>query len=424
MLPQLHRREGEQGELYGELTKVSKTLKSAGYLFVGGDFNARVQQRQIEVETMIGDHTFNRARDTVSQQSCGVAENRQLFLTYADTTNQVLRNTHFPKQDKYLLTYKENKQHAGGEPYSRPTYETLDYITTPTRWKNAIQDITNDLECTIPSDHYPLICNVKLRLKARFTPPTKATEYAKCSDDQKDAYNGKLQQHASAISSHEDVQAWMKGAASHTIPTVQKTKHEFTLSGDTTRLIEQRKHQSQQNPQDRQSINDLTKEIRKAIRQDKRRHLLETVDKDLDIRDRWLGIRMLRKGYEPIPLAMKNAAGKHVPMPRRAEEAAEFLATKIWGRPTDNIVQDPQDTSSAGPIIDQEPKIQDSNITLEETLWAIRKLKRRKAAGPDGVPMEFFKEMQEPALLKLRDLLNEWWVAETVPSSDCKRAWC
>ena len=33
-------------------------------------------------------------------------------------------------------------------------------------------------------------------------------------------------------------------------------------------------------------------------------------------------------------------------------------------------------------------------ISMDELLTAIRRLKRQKAAGPDEVPIEFFKEMK------------------------------
>ena len=46
-------------------------------------------------------------------------------------------------------------------------------------------------------------------------------------------------------------------------------------------------------------------------------------------------------------------------------------------------------------------------ITMEETSRTIKKCKRKKAAGPDEVPMELFKEMDDDMLDVIREILNE-----------------
>ena len=56
------------------------------------------------------------------------------------------------------------------------------------------------------------------------------------------------------------------------------------------------------------------------------------VSKDLDERDRWLGLKMLRKGYQPIPNKLRDERGQTYSTRNKAEEAAEFLASRIWGQ--------------------------------------------------------------------------------------------
>ena len=67
-------------------------------------------------------------------------------------------NMQFMKQPQTLVTYKANKQKAGGPPYTRPDYETLDYIMTTKRWKNAFKNVESDVSSNINSDHYPFEC--------------------------------------------------------------------------------------------------------------------------------------------------------------------------------------------------------------------------------------------------------------------------
>ena len=52
---------------------------------------------------------------------------------------------------------------------------------------------------------------------------------------------------------------------------------------------------------------------------------------------------------------------------------------------------------------------------MEELIWAIRKLKRNKAAGPDGVPIDVYKEMNAEQLELVLKLLNQWWNGEEMP---------
>ena len=72
--------------------------------------------------------------------------------------------------------------------------------------------------------------------------------------------------------------------------------------------------------------------LRKQVRQDRRKRLLEMVSKDLDIRDRWMALRLLKKAYRPIPYTLKTEEGKRIRVGNKAEEAAIYLERKIWGR--------------------------------------------------------------------------------------------
>ena len=64
---------------------------------------------------------------------------------------------------------------------------------------------------------------------------------------------------------------------------------------------------------------------------DKRKHVASMIGPDLDIRDQYMGLRNLWRPYVAIPLEMKDAAGKHVPLKHRAQKETEFQSTFIWG---------------------------------------------------------------------------------------------
>ena len=47
--------------------------------------------------------------------------------------------------------------------------------------------------------------------------------------------------------------------------------------------------------------------------------------------------------------------------------------------------------------------------SIEEIKVYLKKAKRREAPGPDEIPLEFYKEMDDEGLQEFVNLLNEWW---------------
>ena len=56
-----------------------------------------------------------------------------------------------------------------------------------------------------------------------------------------------------------------------------------------------------------------------------------------------------------------------------------------------------------------------ADLTEEEFVDAVRRLKRGKATGPDGIPVEFFKNLNEEGLNVILDILNDCWKNEVLP---------
>ena len=122
-------------------------------------------------------------------------------------------------------------------------------------------------------------------------------------------------------------------------------------------------------------LKDIRKAVSKSIRKDKRQHQAKMVNKDLDIRDQYMGFKHLRRPYTSIPLSMKDAKGKHVPLHARPQAAADFLGSKVWGH-VENI-EDANGTPLATEnVVSEDLGMDGRNICMEALLWAIKKLKR------------------------------------------------
>ena len=88
----------------------------------------------------------------------------------------------------------------------------------------------------------------------------------------------------------------------------------------------------------------------------------------------------------------KDKYEKHIPHKLRAQFAAKYLSETQWGKTSE---PDPS-LENETPIIPQERQEYNINylyILIEEIKAAIRKVKRRKAQGPDEIPTERLKEL-------------------------------
>ena len=65
---------------------------------------------------------------------------------------------------------------------------------------------------------------------------------------------------------------------------------------------------------------------------------VDTLDRELDIRNRWLGVGQLKSKYNPTPYHSKTREGKHIKWKERAQQAAEHLSKKQWGIQEDTEV--------------------------------------------------------------------------------------
>ena len=127
-----------------------------------------------------------------------------------------------------------------------------------------------------------------------------------------------------------------------------------------------------------------------------------------------MGLKRLRKPYVSVPLSMKDAKGRHVPLSRRAQCSAEFLATVIWGE-TSPAPQKLIDKISDERLVTVDLRMNLRDIDPEELRAAIRKLKRGGAAGPDCIPIDIFKELDHAGQMMILRILNQLWNGEEIP---------
>lgn len=93
-------------------------------------------------------------------------------------------------------------------------------------------------------------------------------------------------------------------------------------------FMKERKLQKKKDPE---KFERTTKEYRKQRKEDRTERVKKTIEKDLDLRDRWMGIRNIQKEYKAHPYNRSLKDGAHVKLKNRAEGAAEYLREERWG---------------------------------------------------------------------------------------------
>ena len=182
----------------------------------------------------------------------------------------------------------------------------------------------------------------------------------------------------------------------------EEEERKTNFSEDTKSVLEERRKAVMD-----KNVNEyerLTKLFKKSKEKDKRESTLHSIRNELDIRSRWLGIKRLRSNFNPQPYNRTDKnTGIHIHTKERAQKAAEYLGEEQWGtKETEEEIKTRRQTLNKRKIVAKaEEKYRVGEITKKELKMVIKKLKRRKAPGPDEIPTDIFKEMDEAREKKL-----------------------
>ena len=126
---------------------------------------------------------------------------------------------------------------------------------------------------------------------------------------------------------------------------------------------------------------------KKQKRKERKQYIVKVTSKDLDVRQRHLGIRQIQNGYKPQTYHFKDEETKeHVNIHDNAEYASNHLEKKVWGDTHPQTAKIRAEQRSKEQIIKQNLKYNTDPRNLKESKSYLKKSKRRKAPGPDDTP--------------------------------------
>ena len=399
----------EKNRFYSHLSRLYRKPSSRAAVITLGDFNAKIWRRASPDETPIGPHLFDPNNNDLTQQSAEVATNRQNLINFCIEQDLIMVNTQFQKPDYKLCTYKRATDTPVGPPRQRHAYNTTEYALVADRWKNACKDSESNPYANVTSDNFPILSRFSFKLKAgqptTYSRPKYSTQTMTSMKSFQDAIT-QQQLPLTNITIKEDLNTL---AQQHLLKTTPKDKPPHT-STDLNTLIERRHLGLEQG--NAQEAHDLWRQAQKQRRKGKRQNAEELVQHDMDIRDRWLGIKALKSDYNPLTYSNRTATQTHIPKAQRQSAAATYLANIQWVNPP------PPPSLLPEPITDEHPILPTSPFLIQELQAIIKKMHNRKTHGPDEIPNEAYKSMNHSQHEQLLDLINSWWLSGSIPQSE------
>ena len=201
------------------------------------------------------------------------------------------------------------------------------------------------------------------------------------------------------------------------MPVVTAKSHRPWTSGRTLRFIDERNiARSAGSLIEEKRLNAL---VKKSVQQDKRSWFHAALSEQ-----DWNAIRRLKKGFVPSQGRISNQAGELISSEHKAETMASFFEKMQWHVRADTSISDEPH------IYDQLP-VRLCDFTKEEILHIISKLRKKKSAGHDDIPAEFWiacvgtrwdglqkkkESKSEPILEWLQQFCNLMWQNKCIPA--------
>jgi len=276
--------------------------------------------------------------------------------------------------------------------------------------------------CTL-SDHFPIWGTIsgKFAASRKTEQVGQKLDFTAVTEESKRAFNQELRETKTDLAADHVFDPGLfctkvVDAAWHHVKPKDKQIKKPWITNDTMKKIEHKHKISRtSNPAE---FKKASREAKKAVNLDWEKWLGSTMDKDLDLRDKWLGIRFLKKKNESKTYEGSDRFGKQVNASEQAAAAAEYLQKEQWGDKEDHLFDRSKHRSTKCNRRDN--KIDTAPFSVEEVRSTVKKMKRNKASGPDLVPMEMFKLLDDENLQWVADILNKLWLNGECPSNVLK----
>ena len=376
---------------YEQLDEAKRQCKSQDVIIVMGDLNAKVGNEEIEQVT---------GRFGLGEMN----ERGERWASWCKANSQTIMNTRFKHHKRRLWTWRD----PGGRIKNQ-----IDFVTINHRFRKAVQNAKTYPGADCNSDHNPVVCNMKVRLRRLKEVSSEAKlqwNLLRENKEMKARYSVAVQNRFDVLES-ESVSKWevLKEALVETsrelIPPTKRQQRKEWMNAEILSLMEER-----------QKVKDRDSEQYCTLNREVRRKCRET--KEEWINNQCAEIERCRT-TDPSSLHKKVSTliGKKTCTSSgciKAKDGSLLMEkeelTERWAEYIEELFMDERGEK---PII-QKP-IEGPEILKSEVKAAINKMKKNKAAEPDNICIEMIQALDEFGIEKVTDLVNAIYDSGEIP---------
>ncbi|MCS5642106.1 MAG: reverse transcriptase family protein, partial [Dehalococcoidia bacterium] len=347
--------------------------------------------------------------------------NRDLLVELAKENGLRITNTWFKKPIEKLITFKI----PGTEDLKvidATKFATTDHILCRNAQKHMILDVESDTSTAFPSDHYPLTCTIKVKVFRNKKRAKGRIKYAAPSNEEISMFNdlfrgemaGKINESPVSIDKEVDfIKNSIHEAKEKAFKKVDQQINKPYITEATMQL--RRDRQAARDKQDGETEKLLHKKVRNAVRADKRKYWAELLNNE-----DWKEVKQTKKGFMPKYTRLKHENGVVATSEERPDILADYFEKVQWGkvkscdtrRLHDNVKE-----FRTNKLFEETADIKTGDYSMKEIKTALKKMKKNKAPGPDEIPVDLIKCMDEGNLQIILEMINKWRRAGALPES-------
>ncbi|XP_073670704.1 uncharacterized protein [Paramisgurnus dabryanus] len=414
--------EADKELFYEQLQATMAKRKKRDTTILMGDMNAKVGSADSGNERVMGRHGVGTMN-----------HNGELFVDFCAMNDLVIGGTLFPHKESHKVTWRSPDGSVENQ---------IDHIAISRRWRGTLQDCRIKRSADVGSDHHLLLATCRIRLAAcrkkiwkttkfnveKLKNPETKQEFLLTLANRYDAlrYNSDEEEEKGDDEGIETEWSIIKKAYTSTcedvLGKIKREKKEW-MSQDTWEKVKERRslkanidnsRTRNQKANAMKLYNEADRKVKRNCRRDKRKWILslateaEEAASKHDMKTLYKITKTLGGRRRQINKPVKDKEGKLLATKEQQMERWREHFKEILNRLPPS---DPPEIEPQTEMLD----IQIEPPSKAEIHKAIRSLKNGKAAGPDGIPPEAWKEAGSLSVEALHPLLNRIWQEEKIP---------
>ena len=422
-------------DFYDQLQKVIDSVPKLDILVLMGDWNAKVGERQVGEEGVMGKEALKCVRN----------DNGERFVGFCVTNSLVITTTSFPHKDihKYITWTSPDGR----------TRNQIDHVAVDSRFKRSLFHTRSYRGADVLSDHNLVVAVMQLKL-CRVGKKASNTSKYECSKlripEVRQEFLIRLNRFSCMEGNDHHTTADLDEGEEHTQPDLEQKWESFKsvfnesaktvlgykmkkskswITADSWKKIENRRamkrmvdgaKSSRQKALKKEEYQRLDKEVNSSLRKDKREWANNIAQEAEDA-----ARQGQMKGVHEATRKLCNERPKRVDMVKDREGkllSKEDEVRKRWQEHFMEVLNrpDPETVAEVVDDSDNNKEIEQGPVTKLEIKNAIKDMKNGKAAGIDKITVEMMKADIDTAVYVLHDLLSLIWEEERISEDWCK----